>query len=934
MKKRFAKLLATAAFLLALIPASAQAEFGISNPQIEFLNEDGSLARQAGSHPFAMRNAFELNTVEGKGGGQFIDGAIEDLDVVFAPGFAGDAAPVPLCSALDFLTRTNEIPHCPNSSAIGVLKGTLGQNGSSAEFDLRPVYLLERPPGAAARIGFWVSTVPLTVDVGLSETHPYEIAARLRDIPQVLEVFSSDLTLWGNPADPAHDEIRGRCLDFAVPDGTKCPANVPLRPLLTLPRSCSGTIETLFRATPWWTGDPLAPTPGGAVSEVNAETPGMTGCGKLGFAPEISSQPSTDQASSPTGLSFGLKVKDEGLTNPTGLAHSDLKKAVVTLPEGVTINPSQAEGLAVCSEADLADETAKSEPGEGCPPASKVGTVEVESPLLQGEVLRGALFVAEPFKNRFGSLLAIYMTIKSPDMGIAVKLAGKVEPDPNTGQIKTTFEDLPQLPFSEFRLRFREGGRSPLISPERCGAYETVGLFTPWANPSTTYTATSSFQITKGVAGGACPNPGTPPFEPGFSAGTLNNSAAAFSPFAMRLTRRDGDQDLVRFDATLPPGVVAKLAGVSKCPDSAIAAIKAKTGKEELASPSCPANSKIGTVKAGAGVGSQLTYVPGSVYLAGPFAGAPLSVVGVVPAVAGPFDVGVVSTRQALTLDPVTAEVKVDGSLSEPIPHILAGIPLKVRDIQVAVDRPQFTLNPTSCEEMAIGASIWGGGLLPFSLLDDAPVSLKDRFQAANCALLGFKPKLAINLKGGTKRGGHPALRAVLRPRPGDANLKRTVVRLPRSAFLDQAHIRTVCTRVQFAADSCPAGSIYGQVKAFSPLLDEPLSGPAYLRSSDNLLPDLVFALKGIVEIESSARVDSVGGGIRATFAGIPDAPLSKVIVEMQGAKKGLIVNSRDLCAAPSRAEVRMGAHNGRRQVLRPVVKAQCGGKRGSAERR
>jgi hypothetical protein len=263
----------------------------------------------------------------------------------------------------------------------------------------------------------------------------------------------------------------------------------------------------------------------------------------------------------------------------------------------------------------------------------------------------------------------------------------------------------------------------------------------------------------------------------------------------------------------------------------------------------------------------------------------------------------------------------IDGSASDPIPHILAGIPLRVRDVQVNVDRPSFILNPTSCREMAVQASIWGGGIDPFSLFDDSPVTRLDRFQAANCAALGFKPRLNINLKGATRRGDYPALRSVYRPRPGDANLASLVLRLPKSAFLEQAHIRTICTRVQFAADACPKGAVYGHVKATTPLLEEPLSGPAYLRSSNNELPDLVFDLHGIVDVEVSARIDSVRGGIRATFGNVPDAPITKVVVAMQGGDKGLIVNSRDLCAGTARARAQLRAQNDKRKAMRPVVK-------------
>jgi hypothetical protein len=394
----------------------------------------------------------------------------------------------------------------------------------------------------------------------------------------------------------------------------------------------------------------------------------------------------------------------------------------------------------------------------------------------------------------------------------------------------------------------------------------------------------------------------------------------------MRLIREDGEQDMTKFSSILPPGELGSLKGVAKCPDSAVPIAKAKTGREELAAPSCPASSLIGHTLAGAGVGGALTYVKGYVYLAGPYKGDPLSVIAVTPAVAGPFDAGTVVVRLALTLNPKTAEVEVDGANSDPIPHIIKGIVLKVRDLRVYVDRPNFTLNPTSCDESSARATLFGSYLDVFNPNDDVPVALSTRYQAANCLNLGFKPRLQLKLKGGTKRGGHPGLTANYVPRGGDANVKGLVVRLPRSAFLDQAHIRTICTRVQFAEDACPKGAQYGYIKAFTPLLDEPLQGPVWLRSSSHKLPDLVFDLHGLVDIEVAVRIDSARGGIRATVEDTPDAPLTKVVLQMQGAKKGLIINSRNLCGAKSRANVEFNAQNGKVSKSNPVMQPQCGG--------
>ena len=399
----------------------------------------------------------------------------------------------------------------------------------------------------------------------------------------------------------------------------------------------------------------------------------------------------------------------------------------------------------------------------------------------------------------------------------------------------------------------------------------------------------------------------------------------------MRIQRNDGEQDMTRFSAVLPPGVLGKLAGVAKCPDSAIAAATGPApaptaARKRSTTPPAPPSSEIGHSIVGAGVGSVLTYVPGKVYLGGPFHGDPLSIIAITPVVAGPFDVGTVVVHEALTLNPKTAEVEVDGSASDPIPHILKGIPAKLRDLRVYVDRPDFTLNPTSCDPSATTATLFGGGGNAFSTLDDVPVSLADRFQAASCASLGFKPRLGLKLKGGTKRGGHPSLTATYRPKPGNANAKALVVRLPRSAFLDQAHIRTICTRVQFAADACPKGARYGYIKAWSPLLEETLQGPVWLRSSNHKLPDLVFDLHGLVDIEVATRIDSIRGGVRASVDSIPDAPLTKVVLKMQGAKKGLIVNSRNLCGGKNRANVAFDGQNGKISDFKPVMRLNAVG--------
>jgi hypothetical protein len=367
----------------------------------------------------------------------------------------------------------------------------------------------------------------------------------------------------------------------------------------------------------------------------------------------------------------------------------------------------------------------------------------------------------------------------------------------------------------------------------------------------------------------------------------------------------------------LPPGLTGKLAGIPYCSGAQIKEAEGKTGKAEQANPSCPAASQLGKLDTAAGYGSEPIHVAGRVYLAGPYKGGPVSSVVITPAVAGPFDLGNVVVRAPLYLNPETAQITVK---SDPIPTILKGIPLKLRSVAIEVDRKDFTLNPTSCEAMSVTSSIGGS--------NGATASLSNRFQVGNCGALKFTPKLKLALKGGTRRNGNPALTATLTQPSGQANIGRVQVALPHSEFLDQSHIRTVCTRVQFAANQCPQGAIYGQAEAITPLLDQPLTGPVYLRSSSNKLPDLVVALKGPesqpIEVVLDGRIDSVHGGIRNTFELVPDAPVSKFVLKMQGGKKGLLVNSRNICATQSHANVRLVGQNGKSSNQSPLLQNQC----------
>jgi hypothetical protein len=921
--KRLLTILTTAVALALVAAAPAAADFGLKNLEFSPEESDGSPATQAGSHPFALTATFEANTeASPESGFEIPQGALKDLNVLSPAGLVGNPTAVPRCATADFQSQYG-IPGgtCPDSTVVGKVVSQIEEPGKEGAF-IAPVYNLPPPPGVAATIGFWTVIVPYTFDLTVNPDPPYNVIARPRSIPQVVPFYASKLTLWGVPASPVHDRERGvNCIvgQFA------CPVNIPERPFLTLPTRC-GPLAATFQAHSW---------EGGSFEETIQSPEAVNGCSSLGFSPGASGGPTARTAQSPSGLDFNLAFKDEGLTSPTGVAQSDIQKAVVKLPPGLSINPAIAEGLATCSEADYERESAFSEAGEGCPQASKVGEVEVETPLLEGELLKGSVYVATQDENKAHSRFAIYMVIQNPKLGISVKLPGRIEPDEKTGQLTTTFEEVPQFPFSEFRFHFREGARSPLATPAACGEYRTEAELTPWSGgPSQSLSV--PFQIVGGPESRPCPSGGTPPLHPGLVAGTVNNAAGRYSPFNLRLSRNDSEQELTHFSIKLPPGLIGKLAGIPYCSDAAIAAAKARTGPhggaEELASPSCPAASEVGRTLVGAGVGPSLAYAPGKVYLAGPYHGSALSIAAITAAKVGPFDLGTVVVREALKINPETAEVFIDATGSDPIPHIIKGIPVHARDIRVFVDRPNFVLNPTSCAKTSTASTVLGSGTDFGSEADDQPVTVTSPFQAADCASLGFAPKLALSLKGGTKRNDNPAFKAVLTyPKGSYANIASAQVTLPHSEFLDNEHIKTICTRVQFAegrhpGEKCPAGSVYGYAKAITPILSDPIQGPVYLRSSSHNLPDLVAALhNGQIDINLVGRIDSVKGGrIRNTFESVPDAPVTKFTLTMQGGKKGLLVNSANLCARPNKAIAAFTGQNGKTHEFNPVLKPQC----------
>jgi hypothetical protein len=667
-------------------------------------------------------------------------------------------------------------------------------------------------------------------------------------------------------------------------------------------------------------------------------------CPGVPYKPSLGLDPGTAQTDSPAGLKADIEVPH--ILGGASRESSQTKQARVTLPLGMGLNPSAANGLQTCTNAEFGKGTRN---GVACPPASKIGVVSIDTPPLLDGSLKGSVYVGQQLSRdpTSGEEYRIFVLAESARYDISARLIGNVSADPVTGQLTTTFDDrelggLPQVPFSAVSLDFDDGPTAVLTSPGSCGPSTGVAVMTPWTeNPPAT--PSHEFSLSTAPGGGACPKTmAERPFALGFGAGTAKRGAGDFSPVHMDIARADGNQELKGVDVTLPPGLTAKLAGVRYCPPASLAAAAANTGTAEAASSSCPSSSLIGRAETTAGSGPSPIQIGGKVFLAGRYKGAPLSLAVITPATAGPFDLGTVVVRVALFVDPRTAQVR---AVSDPIPHVFGGALLDIRSVAVKLNRPKFSLNPTNCSQFAFEGSLLGGGANPVDPAAFAPAAVTDPFKAEGCERLGFRPKLFLRLFGAMRRTKNPRLRAVLLPRAGDANIARAATILPRSLILDQGNLAKVCTRVQFAAHNCPKNSIYGYARAFTPLLDGPLKGPVYLRSSDNVLPDLVAALNGQVDVELSSRTDSTRGRIRSTFDVVPDVPVSKFVLTLRGGPKGLLVNSRNQCPRKGggkakgagaskvrpkgpRAIVRFKAQNGKKRNMRLRLRTSCGTKR------
>jgi hypothetical protein len=921
-RRRRTAALAVLLALIALIATATQAQAALDVTSFtgSVLRADGSSATQAGGHPYSATTTIEVATRVGATG-LLATETLKDLHVALPPGFIGDPTATPRCSEPDFNNQKPGASDCPPSTQVGVIYLNIG-NGFGAP---APIYNLVPSRGVPAVFGFNISSNTVRLVGSVRTGGDYGVTIDVKDSSQFLSLIGTRVTFWGVPADPGHDFERY----MITPDGPVqgAASDGQLLPFLTNPANCSaGLLSTGLRANSW--ENPGVFATASFDHDVNGAPLEVTGCDRVPFDPSMTVRPVDSSAGSPSGLSVGLQVPQT--ENPYGIASSSLKKAVVRLPVGMTVSASAADGLDACSPAQIGLDNAQP---AACPDGSKIGTVTVDTPLLD-DPLSGSVFLARQHDNPFGSLLALYIVVEGS--GVVVKLPGRVEADPVTGQLTATFDDNPQLAFSDLKVKFDGGARAPLASPRVCGTYTTHTTLVSWSGK--TVELDDPFVVDQN-----CDQAGR--FEPSLNAGVVSPQAAGSSPFSLSLSRPNGQRAMTGVSTVLPLGLLGSIKDVPLC-DAAQAAVG-----------TCGDGSRVGSVVVSAGAGTRPVVLPQAgrsptaVYLAGPYNGAPYSLSIVVPAQAGPFDLGNVVVRAGIYVDPITAQVTVK---SDPLPTILQGIPVDAREIRVTIDRAGFMRNPTNCTPQTVGVSVGSAADLlgspavngagqGFATQAGGSASLSNPFGIANCATLDLKPKLSLSLtgKGQTTDNKHPGVVASLKQTLGQSNLKKVTVTLPLSLALDPDNAVSdgLCSFVEGSKPDpqCPKSSIVGTATARTPILDQPLTGPVYFTKNERkdaktgrsikTLPKLVIPLKGNGVALTLTGTSAVPDGehLVTTFDAIPDAPVSDFTLNIAGGKKGiLVVSHANLCTATQVAEQEVDGQNGKQADSDITMSTPC----------
>jgi hypothetical protein len=859
----------------------SETRFGVESVGLAFEEEGGSPDTQAGSHPFQLTASVTLNQ-----NARIRPIALsKDISVALPSGLTGSVTSIPQCTEAQFLTQSQEGTgnECPADTVIGVVNALINEPVSLGPAS-GPVPLFNLTPAAGepARFGFVFGGVPIALDVSLRTGGDYGVTVTSHNISQIGGTLSARVTIWGNPSDPRHDDQRGwQCINGVA---TKCSANATsAQPLLTLPSSCEEPL-TATATTDSWGAPGLPAQSAEPVSYTIAQR--LSGCERLPFGPTLSVFPESQMGGTPTGLAVDVRLPQH--ENVEGLATADLKRAVVTLPAGVTVNPGAANGLGVCTPQEIGLSNAAA---VSCPESSKVGTAEAISPPLKTP-LTGSVYVAQQGNNPFGSLLALYLVLESE--GVLIKSAGEVRLDPSTGQITTVFDNIPQQPVADVELHLFGGPRATLLTPPGCGSYTTTSQLTPYSSlvPSEPF---SVFQVSSEANGVGC---GPQPFAPVLTAGTSNNQAGSFSPFTATFSRHDQEQDLSGVTLTTPPGLLGVLKSVVQCPEP------------QAAQGTCGPGSLIGHTTVASGAGADPVYVTGQVFLTGPYKGAPFGLSVVVPAAVGPFNLGNVVVRAAVHVDPNTAQITI---ATDPLPTILDGVPLHLQAVNVTVDREGFMFNPTNCEPLSVTGSL--------TSTSGASANVNGRFQAANCQSLPFHPVFTVSTQAKASKSAGASLDVKYTSTPGQANTAKVAATLPKQLPARLTTIQKACTEAAFAQNpaSCPAASQIGTATATTPILANPIVGPVYLVSHGGAaFPNVVAILQGEgVTVDLTGSVDIKHSVTSVAFNAIPDAPISTFEMKLpEGPHSGLAPN------LPAKAK---GSFCGQALTMPTTITAQNG---------
>jgi hypothetical protein len=919
-----AAVIAAATVALLGVPA-AHAAFGIKpgSFRAEALNANGSVDVQAGSHPYEYVVGFEFNLNPTT---HAAEGSARDIAVDLPPGLIGNPLATPRCTAAEF---EGIQPHCAADTQVGFFHATLGEPVIAAH---GPIYNLVPPSGVPARLGFEVKEIDTYVDASVRTGAGYGVVTKTDNVP-VNQVAEAKVTIWGVPADPGHDPERycreGR--ENGIESGGVieggCVSTAPERPFLTLPTSCGGPLLAQLSAD-------STEAPGVFVSSPPAEASGLSGCEKLSFEPKLELQPEQHVTNTPTGLNVDLSIPQD--ENFRDVATAELREAVVTLPQGLRVNPSAASGLQTCpllrgrEAAKEAREERREEVGidlesgqpANCPAESKIGSVEIETPPLE-HPLKGSIFLAQQGNfgggaNPFGSLFALYIAAEGE--GVVAKIPGEIQLGEN-GQITARFgrdpvtgeEFLPQLPYSNLKMTIFGGPRAPLATSSACGSSATASTLTPWTSTEAapmSVTLRESFQIDAG-----CNAPG---FAPAFATSVTNAQAGAYTSFTTSFARQGSEQTFENVTVTTPPGLLGIVKNVEQCPEA-----QANAGD-------CSAASQLGETSASVGAGDDpYTVTGGKVYLTGPYGGGPFGLSIVVPTTAGPFTLdgdagfGKEVVRAAIEVNPHTAQITVKAN---PLPTSLEDIALDIREVNVTINRSNFMFNPTNCETLKTEGTI--------SSAQGAAKHVESPMAAVNCATLPFKPSFTASTLAKSSKADGASLTVHVAQQPGEADIHKTDLQLPLALPARLTTLQKACTEKQFAANpaGCPEASDIGTAIAHTPLLSGPFVGPAYLVSHGGAaFPDVEFVLQGEngVEVVLDGGTDIKKGITYSKFETVPDAPISSFeTVLPEGPHSALTTENpgvTNLCA-PTKPEtvkerVTVHSHGRTKHVTKKVTK-------------